>query len=258
MIIHALLTVALLTSVTGLCNNPMMRGLAPDVILPSFVTSGLRCPPPQVFDRFLCICVDPSLVASVRWMPSEGRSALRHGPLSTSSSSSTTRLAAAKIKKPTIQSSSSSSPSLTSSSSFPSTSFPFPAPHLVGLPDVQHLPGKSLSWGTVQTVPTRGRGVTVVPALNPYGSFNLPANSKVMAAAMAKAKARRAKAAAAVSDTRPRNSKGSELLEKIRWREQLKREAAQAAATVPATSARLRGTGLDLFRRESLNRLLYG
>ena len=101
-----------------------------------------------------------------------------------------------------------------------------------------------------------------MPALNPYGSFNMPANSNAAVKAAAKAKLMEAA-------TLP--IKQQEILEKIRWQEQLQREsaaaaaaaaelavAAAAAAAVPGSSSVGGGSALDGFMKDTLRRILYG
>lgn len=136
---------------------------------------------------------------------------------------------------------------------------------LAGLPDM-HFPGRTaVSWGPVNGYSFGGSSGTtrrVVPALNPYGSFNMPANSNAAVKAAAKAKLMEAA-------TLP--IKQQEILEKIRWQEQLQREsaaaaaaaaelavAAAAAAAVPGSSSVGGGSALDGFMKDTLRRILYG
>lgn len=101
-----------------------------------------------------------------------------------------------------------------------------------------------------------GAARRVVPPLNHYGSYNVPANSNVVKAA---AKAKLMEAA-----TLP--IKQQEILEKVRWQEQLQRESvvaaaaelAAAAAAMPGASGFGGGSALDSFMRDTLRRILYG
>lgn len=116
---------------------------------------------------------------------------------------------------------------------------PFHLHEVVGLPDM-HKPGH---WR-----PPNGPavGVPVVAPLSPFPSFNLPATSDILKAA-ARAKMMRA--------TFP--SKQQELLDKMRWQQQLK----QSAVMVTPTNTPMAGAGgvaLDDFVREAMRRVLYG
>lgn len=115
-----------------------------------------------------------------------------------------------------------------------------------GLPDThdaRHL------W-----VPVTVAGRRLVPELNPYGSYNLPANSNVL------------KAAVKLLSETATASKQLELLEKVRWQQQLEREAAVVAAAAVAAAGGVPGTptvvgntaSLDGFMRDTLRRILYG
>ncbi|PVD30703.1 hypothetical protein C0Q70_09978 [Pomacea canaliculata] len=116
---------------------------------------------------------------------------------------------------------------------------PFHLHEVVGLPDM-HKPGH---WR-----PPNGPavGVPVVAPLSPFPSFNLPATSDILKAA-ARAKMMRA--------TFP--SKQQELLDKMRWQQQLKQSAVMVTPNnTPMTGAG--GVALDDFVREAMRRVLYG
>ncbi|XP_076439477.1 uncharacterized protein LOC143279341 [Babylonia areolata] len=228
MIAFVLSVLALLSSVRGLCYSPVLRGFAPDVILPSVLSSEIRCPPPHVFDYFVCMCVDASVV-KVR-VPTEGR----------------TSLSLSRLNKPRVPS---------------NPPFRLASP-IVGLPDM-HVPGTVRRWPAVtslQLTPSRpslaGR---VVPVLNPYGSFNMPVKAKLVKEA----------GQVQVPEVPLANPKEQELLDKVRWRKQLEREAAAVAAVelaaaasasaVPVSPAVSVGQStLDLLMRDTLRRILYG
>jgi hypothetical protein len=122
---------------------------------------------------------------------------------------------------------------------------------LVGVPDTHDL---QRVWTPVQV--SSGQRV---PELNPYGGYNnVPANSNVLkVAARAKAKILAETAAA---------SKQLELLEKVRWQQQLEQEAAAVAAAANLASVGARavpvtpeaGHFMDGFMRDTLRRILYG
>ena len=52
--------VEVLCGCAGLCYSPLIHGFAPDVVLPSVLSSDLHCPSPHVFDHFVCMCVGES------------------------------------------------------------------------------------------------------------------------------------------------------------------------------------------------------
>ncbi|KAL8577577.1 hypothetical protein ACOMHN_044257 [Nucella lapillus] len=234
MITLILYVMVLLSSVRGLCYSPVLHGFAPDVILPTMLSSEIYCPPPHVFDHFMCMCVDASVV-NVR-VPTEGRTSLELSLLN-------------KQRVPA------SNPS-----------FRLASP-LAGLPDM-HVPGFSRRWPAVSPFQLRpsNNGLPrrrVVPVLNPYGSFNLPAKARVVKEA----------GKVQVVEAAIPSSKQQELLEKVRWQEQLQREAtvvvaaelatasAAAASAVPLSSSTgdmSGGSTLDLFMRDTLRRILYG
>ncbi|KAK7109263.1 uncharacterized protein [Littorina saxatilis] len=222
----------LLPSIQGMCYSPMIHGLAPDVILPSVFSSQIYCPPPHVFDHLVCMCVDPSVE--------------RRAGLDLSLHLASTRQLGAP-----------------------------PSLRLVGLPDM-HIPGRLGAWGAggrygYKTPGKAGDSVVVaqsegrrgVPALNPYGSFNMPANSNALKAAAA--------ARASLLDA-GLASKQRDILDKVRWRQQLQRETAVAvaAAELAAASSALPGASsamgmgaggpptLEGFMRDTLRRILYG
>ena len=109
-------------------------------------------------------------------------------------------------------------------------------------------------------VGARPRAGQVVPSLNLYGSYNVPASSRALKPSA------KTKGVEAVLPT-----KHQELLEKVRWQEQLKREsvavaaaelavAAAAAASAAAPSPTDVAAGespLDSLMRDTLRRILY-